>query len=440
MAGGNWTTQNKVLPGVYTNVRGEATAGISAGDRGIVALPLILPWLTPKTVLTITKDTADAILAVLGTAGLLIREAIKKASVVLLYRLNEGTAATATAGNLTATAKYPGTLGNELKISVEAVAGESGQFYVRTFRGTAEVDIQKAAEVAGLSANAYITLSGTGVLTASAGVSLTGGADGSVVTADYSAALAAFELYTFHAVSCPVTTTDVIALFTAYAQRLRTEEGKNIQAVVPDTLSVNSYAVLSVKNGYTLADGTVLTAAQATAFVAGATAGVPLTESLTNAIVPGAVDVATRYTNTQLTANINAGQIVFIPGPYGSNEVRICADINTLITFTEERPKAFSKNKIIRTLDTIDNHIQERGNAAYVGKISNLSDGRALFKAEIFAYFVELEEQGILSDVSADDIVISKGDASDAVVVTYGARPIDVMEKLYNTIVVSAAV
>jgi hypothetical protein len=439
MAGGNWITQNKVLPGVYTNVRGEATAGISAGDRGIVALPLILPWLTPKTVLTITADTAAAILAVLGTAGLLIREAFKYASVVLLYRLNEGVAAAATVGNLTATAKYKGTLGNELKISVEAVAGESGQFYVRTFRGTTEVDIQKAAEVAGLSANSYIAFSGTGVLTASAGASLTGGEDGSVVTADYSAALAAFELYTFHAAACPVTTTDVIALFTAYAQRLRTEEGKNIQVVVPDTLSINAYSALSVKNGYTLADGTVLTAAQATAFIAGATAGIPLTESLTNAIVPGAVDVATRYTNTQLIANINAGQIVFIPGPYGSNEVRICKDINTLITFTEEEPEMFSKNKVIRTLDAIADHIMQRGNAAYIGKIANTDDGRALFKAEILAYFKELEAQGILADVSADDIVISKGDATDAVVVTYGVRPIDVMEKLYNTIVVSAA-
>lgn len=439
MAGGNWTTQNKVLPGVYTNTRGKAAAGVSAGNRGIVALPLILPWLQPKSVITITADTVNAILAVLGSAGLLIKEAFKFASVVLLYRLNQGTAATATAGDLTATAKYPGMLGNELKLSVEAVAGESGQFYVRTFRGTAEVDIQKGAAIAELKANDYINFSGTGALTANAGVSLTGGADGSVVTSDYSDALAAFELYTFHAAACPVTTVDVIALFRAYAVRLRAQEGKNIQVVVPDTLGANSYGVLSVKNGYTLPDGTVLTAAQATAFVAGATAGVPLTESLTNALVPGAVDVASRYTTTQLENHIKAGQIVFVPGPFGSNEVRICKDINTLITFTEEEPEMFSKNKIIRVLDSIADHIRERGNAAYIGKIPNTAEGRMLFKGEILTYFRDLEAQGLISGVTADDIVVSKGTASDAVVVDYAVQPIDVMEKIYNTIVVSAA-
>lgn len=44
MAGGTWTTQNKVRPGVYVNVASNQGAIGKMGERGITALALALSW------------------------------------------------------------------------------------------------------------------------------------------------------------------------------------------------------------------------------------------------------------------------------------------------------------------------------------------------------------------------------------------------------------
>ncbi|MDL2217381.1 phage tail sheath family protein [Christensenellaceae bacterium OttesenSCG-928-M15] len=436
MAGGNWTSQNKVLPGVYTNVTGKGTSADNTGIRGIVALPMAISWLEPKTIIPVTSDDIGSLTEMIGNAALPVREALKYATTALIYRLNQGAKAMTTLGSLTATAKHEGVIGNSLQVSIEAIPDIEDQYYVRTFRDGAEMDIQQGATAADIKENAYITFSGDGALEANAGVTLSGGSDGTVTTQDYADALQALELQTFHSVACMTAESDVIDLMVAYAERLRAEEGKNIQAVVPNVLGINSISVLSVKNSYTLADGTALTVPQATAFVAGATAGVPLSESLTNATVAGAVDVSERYTTSQMINLVRAGQIVFVPGPYGSNSVTILKDINTLITYTEEQPEVFAKNKIIRTVDAVADTIYQKGYMSYIGKTPNTDRGRMLYKSEIMTYFRELEAQEILQNVAPEDINIRRGNDIDAVVVDYAIQPVDVMEKIYNTIVV----
>ena len=233
MAGGNWTIQNKVLPGVYTNVVGKGAAEVGAGTRGIVAMPIVLPWLAEKTIVTVQADDLTALYTLIGAPMLPVREALKYAHTVLIYRPNEGVKATATAGNLTATAKYSGSVGNRLTVSIEAIPGNSGQYYVRTFLDGSEVDIQQAATAADVKANAYVEFSGTENLAANAGAALSGGADGTAEVSDYTAALAAFELHTFNAIPSLTTDSSVNDLIIAYVNRLRGEEGKNVQAVVP---------------------------------------------------------------------------------------------------------------------------------------------------------------------------------------------------------------
>ena len=38
MAGGTWTSQNKVLPGTYINVKSQGSINANVGDRGVVAI------------------------------------------------------------------------------------------------------------------------------------------------------------------------------------------------------------------------------------------------------------------------------------------------------------------------------------------------------------------------------------------------------------------
>lgn len=39
MAGGNWTAQNKVRPGIYFNFKSRTTPKAAQGARGTVAIP-----------------------------------------------------------------------------------------------------------------------------------------------------------------------------------------------------------------------------------------------------------------------------------------------------------------------------------------------------------------------------------------------------------------
>ena len=51
MAGGNWTSQNKVRPGVYIRFRSAAQNALSVGDRGVVAICEPMNW-GPTAVVT----------------------------------------------------------------------------------------------------------------------------------------------------------------------------------------------------------------------------------------------------------------------------------------------------------------------------------------------------------------------------------------------------
>ena len=44
MAGGIWTSQNRVQPGVYINTKSSGNLAASVGEKGIVALAEPLSW------------------------------------------------------------------------------------------------------------------------------------------------------------------------------------------------------------------------------------------------------------------------------------------------------------------------------------------------------------------------------------------------------------
>ena len=44
MAGGNWTTQNKIRPGVYINFDSKTQLELSVGQRGTVAICEPMSW------------------------------------------------------------------------------------------------------------------------------------------------------------------------------------------------------------------------------------------------------------------------------------------------------------------------------------------------------------------------------------------------------------
>ena len=201
MAGGTWVSQNKKLPGVYINVKSQPAVQANVGDKGIVAIAKALSWGPLGEVQEITpgQDVTPNIGYSIGSAqGQFLREMMRGSDVtagpskIYLYRYagTGGVKASATAGNLTAMALYEGARGNDIMIAVIADPDEEGYFDVQTVVDGGVVDTQHVSAVADLSANAWVTFSGSG-LSATAGTALTGGTDPTGAVADDAAFLTA---------------------------------------------------------------------------------------------------------------------------------------------------------------------------------------------------------------------------------------------------------
>ena len=116
--------------------------------------------------------------------------------------------------------------------------------------------------------------------------------------------------------------------------------------------------------------------------------------------------------------------------------VVIESDINTFTGVNANKGKEFKKNRVIRTLDDINNSIKSTFENKYIGKVDNNASGRNIFKADILSYLKELNRMGAIREVDPEDIVISEGNDIDSVVVDLGVQPVDAMEKLYMTVIV----
>lgn len=440
MAGGNWTSQNKKQPGVYINVKSSMEQAASVGDRGIVAICEPLSWGPEGEIMTI--HAGDDFTPYMGfdltnKKALFLREIFKgtdhtKGPVkVLLYRPSTtgATKASAAIEPLTVTAKYNGTRGNDISISVIADPDKEGSFTVQTVVDGMIKHVQTGKVVADLKGNDWVVFSGTGKLAASAGIPLTGGSDGIVSSAAHSAFLSALESHSFNIVIYDGSDRTVQAAYVAFIKRMRDDLGKKCQAVMADAES-NSDAVISVKNGVVLSDETILTPHQTTWWVGGSEAGAKYSESLVYAKYPDAVNVSPRLNASEIDDALSKGQIVFFE-EFGS--VKIVSDNNTLTTYTPDKGEAFSLNQVIRTLDTVASDIYGNFSKNYIGKIQNNAPGRDLLKAWIVGYLNEIQANGGIQNFVADDVVVEAGQAINSVVITLAIQPVAAVEKIYIT-------
>lgn len=92
------------------------------------------------------------------------------------------------------------------------------------------------------------------------------------------------------------------------------------------------------------------------------------------------------------------------------------------------------KNRLIRTLDGINNDITEIFESNYVGKINNNADGRSLLRATLIEYFNELQRMNAIQNFTAEDVTVNPGNDSDAVVIDCFVQPVDSVEKIYITV------
>ena len=221
------------------------------------------------------------------------------------------------------------------------------------------------------------------------------------------------------------------ATIKTWVEAMRDDEGVKIQAVMAN-YDADSEAIINVIQGVKLADGTELTAAQTTAWVAGITAGANINLSNTGRKYVGAVDIVPRMTKTEMEAAIQNGEFIFKVDT--AQNVTAVYDINSLTSITVEKGKQFTKNRVIRTLDGINNDIVEIFESNYVGKVNNNADGRSLLRATLIEYFNELQRLNAIQNFTAKDVTVNPGTDSDAVVIDCYIQPVDSVEKIYITV------
>ena len=248
------------------------------------------------------------------------------------------------------------------------------------------------------------------------------------------AALAALKTISFQVLCYPYDGGSTDANKTAIAawvEEMRSAEGVKCQAVLANH-EADSEAVINVVQGIKLSDGTELTVEQATAWVAGATAGASIATSNTGTTYTGAIDVIPRMTKTEMEEAISAGKFIFKVDT--AQNVSVVYDINSLTTITVEKGKMFTKNRLIRTIDNIANDVAKIFEANYVGKVNNNKDGRLLLKAALVDYFTTLQNMGAIQNFETDDVTVIAGGDTDVVEITCNIQPVDSVEKIYITV------
>lgn len=446
MAGGTWTSQNKVRPGVYMVFRSRGSTSLTVGDRGTVAICRPLSWGPVGRVMTIEAGANTMPFTgydITAEGSRFLREIFKGTNRtpapkrVLLYRLaaTDSAVASVTVGTLTVTARYPGVRGNSLAVAVTESETTAGSFIVTTILDGDTVDSQLVASAAALVANDWVTFTGTGALTATTGQALTGGADGTVQTAAYTAFFEAIEPHRFEVLIYDGDDSTVREQMTAFVKRLVEDEGRYSQLVGSGFTNPDSRFVIDLESGVTLEDGTTLTAREAAWWLGGAQAGAPYNKSLTYAAYPGAVSVTPKMTGSQIAAATAKGQVILFAE---DGVVRVEQDINSLVTYTPEIGKPFRKNRVMRLCNTIGNDIWVQFTQNFIGVVDNNEDGRRQFKRAVVGYMLTLESANGIQKFSPDDVTVEPGEEIDAIVVTVGFQPVDSVEKIYLTVVLQA--
>ena len=248
------------------------------------------------------------------------------------------------------------------------------------------------------------------------------------------AALAALKTEIFDTLCYPYDSTTYAANQTAikaWITEMRDTEGVKVQAVM-ESYVADYEGIINVPQGVKLSDGTTLTSEQVTAWVAGITAGAKVYESNTGRKYIGAIDVVPRMTRTEMEAAITAGK--FILKVDAAQNVTAVYDINSLTTTTDTKGVAFKKNRIIRTLDGINNDIVNIFESNYIGKTNNTADGRSILRATLVEYFNGLQGLNAIQNFVPEDVTVNAGTDSDAVVIDCYVQPIDSVEKMYISV------
>lgn len=363
-------------------------------------------------------------------------------SELILVRVGSGgTAATLTLKNAEAsakdavklTAKYVGSRAFSISIRDSIsdntkreciIYDGTTEFEKRTFaKGEGEVDAMVAAFAGSKNFDVVkASTSVTGALATVTQVAFTAGTDPTAQTTDYSNALTVAEQYEQNCIVVDTNEYAVIALVTAYCQRMF-NAGKNVIGVVGEAKSValdtrmqhaaacNAANMVYVLNGnvehgvYGSIDGY-----QTAAKVGGMIASGSCKYSLTHTVLSSVTALNEILTEANINAGEESGCLVLTLN--SKRQVWIDSAINTLITPASNQDSGWKKIRRTKTrfelLTRCNNTVDE-----IVGKVDNDTAGRITIKDTILTVGIAMIGEGKIQycDVQEDAAHTADGDS-----------------------------
>jgi len=205
LGGGNFTIQNKTLPGTYINFISAKSIKSAVGERGTSAIGLELDFGEDNKIIEITaeqfeKDSVKLFGYDYSNEKLKgLRELFKNSTKALIFKLNAGGEK---ANNKYATAKYTGTRGNDLKIRIQKNIDDESKFDVSTILELKEIDKQTVSDSSELQDNDFVTFKKDSTLEVTAQTPLEGGTNGTTTGQSHQSFLNLLESYSFNALGC----------------------------------------------------------------------------------------------------------------------------------------------------------------------------------------------------------------------------------------------
>lgn len=361
-------------------------------------------------------------------------EEVYSATVAYPASAAAGRAASGSTNTLTAVAKYGGSRGNQLTVTVDAnpLGGYDVLIHLAGDKVVEYEGLKTVEELIALD-NPYITFSGEGDLGEAAGTTLTGGTDEAATNMDITDFIDAWESVKFNTVCFPFDGEEAKNVKQAALTKIkymRDSMGKGVQVVMPNAPGMDYEGVINVTNSVSL-DGDDLTTEEACAWVAGATAGASNTESLTYNQYAGATAVVNPKSNEEAIAAINAGEFFFSVNE--NDEVVVDYDINSLVTFKDKKDKSYRKNRVIRVYDTFQEAVQLNFPP---NKFDNEEEGWNIMEGIGKTILRQFDDSGAITNVSYDEDFLVDREASvdDETYFNVGLQAVDSAEKLYFTV------
>ena len=421
LGGGTYLTQNKVLPGTFFMIISKAAASATLSDRGVAAMALDLDWGPENEIITLSATdfmkNSDKILGYTYDAAQMqgLRELFKHASKLYTYRVTSGGVK---ASNTFAEALYPGKRGNDLKVVIQTNVDVDSKFDVSLYLDTGKVDSQTVTKASELVDNDYVTWKKSAQLATTAGTALSGGTNGTYSTSNHQSFIDKISSYPdVNAIGYAGTEDAVKGLYAAFADRMRSEIGNRMQAVIYAYDAADSISCVNVKNS-----------ADLVYWATGVIAGTAVNKSASNMTYDGELTVNTDYTQDELIEAINKGEWVL---HQVGTEVHVLEDINSFRSTTDDMGEVFKDNQTIRIIDNRADAIASIFAKKYLGKVPNNKSGRVSLWSDIVAIDKNLYEIGALEDYDPENVTVEQGDTKKSVLVTSSITVVNTMEKLY---------